>query len=295
MALTSASCDCSTLQSESLPVFYSERLLADAESPSPSAHKPREVIASWLRLGIKLQLLAPPPVSRRQLALAHAPDYVDAVLSGQADNGFGNRLPGVARALPHVVGAVYAAAQHVLVTRRVALAPVGPFHLAGYRSAAADCTFNALLVTALALKQAGQVQRVGIIDASLQPADGSQDILQRLQQGSWLKHAALSVQGEALAAAGFTALEQLVLDMADCDLLLYQASVDGHWLDVNEGWLDENQLLQRDRLLCASAAEWCLPLVVITGAGHQRDDLGKLEPVLRLHDNTLRACAEAFG
>ena len=38
-----------------------------------------------------------------------------------------------------------------------------------------------------------------------------------------------------------------------------------------------------------------VPLVVITGAGHQRDDLGKLEPVLRLHDNTLRACAEAFG
>lgn len=287
--------DCSAQGAEPLPVFYSERLLADAESPSPSAHKPREVVASWLKLGIALQLLTPRPVSRRQLALAHAPDYVDAVLASQADNGFGNRLPGVARALPHVVGAVYDAATHVLATRRVALAPVGPFHLAGYRSAAADCTFNALLITALALKQTGVVQRVGIIDASLQPADGSLDIVARLQQPDWLKHAALSALGEALAADDFAALEQVVLDMADCDLLLYQASVDSHWLDVDEGSLDENQLLQRDRRLCASAAEWCIPLVVITGAGHQRDDLGKLEPVLRLHDNTLRACAEVFG
>ena len=40
----------------------------------------------------------------------------------------------------------------------------------------------------------------------------------------------------------------------------------------------------------ASAAGGCLPLVVITVARHRRDDLNKLEPVLRLRQH-LRACA----
>ena len=63
-----------------IPVFYSEKLLADAESESPSAHKPREVLASWFDLNIPLSLQTPAPLSRQLLSLAHAPEYVDGVL-----------------------------------------------------------------------------------------------------------------------------------------------------------------------------------------------------------------------
>lgn len=277
-----------------LPVFYSEKLLADAESPSPSAHKPREIVASWFELGIPLTLHAPAPVARSQLALAHAADYVDAVLAGCCDNGFGNRLTNVARSLPYVAGAVLGAARHVLLSRGAALAPVGPFHRAGFCSAADDCTFNAPLITALALKRVGLIERVGIIDASLQPATGSRNILQRLQQPAWLRYLELSTLGEILAEENFAALAVQVEQLADCDLLLYQACVDSHWLDQAQGWLDENQLRQRDLQVCRTAAEWCIPLVAITGAGHQRDDLGRLVPVLRQHDQLLRVCAEVF-
>lgn len=279
----------------SLPVFYSEKLLADAESPSPSAHKPREIVASWFELGIPLTLHAPAPVTRSQLALAHAADYVDAVLDGSCDNGFGNRLPNVARSLPYVAGAVLDAARHVLHSRGVALAPVGPFHQAGFRGAAGDCTFNVPLIAALALKRAGLVERVGIIDASLHPATGSRNILQRLQQPAWLRYLELSTLGEAQAEGDFAALAAQVEQLADCDLLIYQASVDSHWLDQAEGWLDETQLRQRDLQVCRTAAEWCIPLVALTGAGHQRDDLGRLTPVLRLHDLLLQVCAEVFA
>lgn len=277
-----------------IPVFYSEKLLADAESESPSAHKPREVLASWFDLNIPLSLQTPVPLGPQLLSLAHAPDYVDGVLAGRIHNGYGNFRQSVACSLPYLAGAVLGAAQAVLQSRSVAIAPIGPCHQAGYRYGGGDATFNVLLITALALKRKRLAERIGIIDLSRDAALGSADIIRRIPENDWLKHldaTSLSCHCDADIAA----LSDGVLEMADCDLILCQASVDSHHDDLGGGWLDVDQLYQRDLILFRTAQEWCLPLVLTLGAGNQRDTLGKLTPLLALHDNTLRALGAALA
>ena len=90
------------------------------------------------------------------------------------------------------------------------------------------------------------MQRVSIIDASLQPTDGSGISCNACSKSSWLKHAALSVQNEALACQ--LPLEQLVLDdpTAIC-CCIEPASM--YWLNVNgAGWMKIN---------CCSATGCC--------------------------------------
>ena len=98
---------------EAIPVWFSPAQVANAQSYSPSAGKPARVVESWRRLGIPLDVRAPEPVTRAQLYLAHDDGYVDAVLDGRADNGFGNRLPEVAASLPFTSGAMLDRRAHV--------------------------------------------------------------------------------------------------------------------------------------------------------------------------------------
>ena len=196
--------------------------------------------------------------------------------------------------LPYVAGAVLDGARHVL-HRGVAPAPVGPFHQAWFRGAASDCTFNVLLIAALALKRAGSSNVWASSTPALHPATGSRNILQRLQQPAWLRYLELSTLGEAQAEGDFSCAGSA----GGATGRLRPAHLSGQRRQplarFAEGWLDENQLRQRDLQVCRTAAEWRIPLVALTGAGHQRDDLGRLTPVLRLHDLLLQVCAEVFA
>jgi hypothetical protein len=60
-----------------LTVFYTDAMVADAASFSPSASKPAEVLKSWQALGYPLEIISPEPVSASQLHLAHDPEFVD--------------------------------------------------------------------------------------------------------------------------------------------------------------------------------------------------------------------------
>ena len=44
-------------------VFYRPEMVAEVASFSPSARKPREVVASWRKLASELDVRAPEPVS----------------------------------------------------------------------------------------------------------------------------------------------------------------------------------------------------------------------------------------
>ena len=73
-----------------LSIHYTPMMVADADSYSPSAGKPTQVMDSWAELGLPLNIVVPPPVSMDQFALAHDRNFVEGVLSGKIDNGFGN-------------------------------------------------------------------------------------------------------------------------------------------------------------------------------------------------------------
>lgn len=47
------------LSLKSLPVFYTSKMVADAQSYSPSAAKPSIVVAAWQSLGLPLTVMEP--------------------------------------------------------------------------------------------------------------------------------------------------------------------------------------------------------------------------------------------
>ena len=207
---------------DAVPVFYTPLMAAEASSFSPSAAKPRAAVESWVKLGIPLNVIVPEPVSVQDLARAHLPAFVDAVLSCRSDNGFGNRSKAVAASLPHTSGAMLAAAREAIRNGRVAVAPCSGFHHAGYANAGGFCTFNGLMVTAMALHASGEATRVGILDFDQHYGDGTDNIIDRLRI-DWIHHySAGEHYGFATEARRFlSSIPGLVDAMKDCDVILY--------------------------------------------------------------------------
>ena len=183
-------------------VHYTPRMVGPAQRHSPSAHKPAEVVASWLRLLPTLEIVEPVPVDTNELGLAHDRDWVIDVLTGKADNGFGNRSMEVAGTLPYTSGSMLSAAKAAM-RRGVALAPCSGFHHAGWAEAKDYCTFNGLMVTAIRLKREGLVSKVGILDCDQHYGDGTADILDTLGI-QWVRHVTVGRRLRRPAEAGRT-------------------------------------------------------------------------------------------
>jgi acetoin utilization deacetylase AcuC-like enzyme len=274
-----------------MKTFYSDRMVCDSASFSPSAGKPREVIRSWQAVGIPLELCEPEPALVEEICLAHEPGFVRDVLAGRRPNGFGNTLPEVAATLPYTSGAMLSASRWVLGDGGVAAAPCPGFHHAGHDQASGYCTFNGLMITALALRREGRVRRVAILDLDQHYGDGTDDILARLGI-DWVHHltAGRRPWSAADATAFLASIDGWVGEMAGCDLLLYQAGADPHIDDPLGGFLTTDQLRERDRLVFRAARRAGLPVVWNLAGGYQKP----LRRVLDIHDNTARECIAAM-
>ncbi len=275
-----------------LKVYYSEALVANAQSFSPSAGKPRAVVDSWRRrFGAALAFREPRPVTQEEIALAHDRAYVDHVLALRHDNGFGNRLPEVAASLPHTVGAMVEAARAAL-DERVAVAPVSGFHHARHRRGGGYCTFNGLIVAAQVVRGERPTARVGILDFDEHYGDGTANIIAQLDL-AWISHysAAADWDEPAQAEDFLAAVPRLVQRFAGCDLLLYQAGADPHVDDPLGGWLTTAQLRERDRLVFTECVRLGLPIAWNLAGGYQQP----LRKVLDIHDNTMLECLAAFA
>jgi acetoin utilization deacetylase AcuC-like enzyme len=277
-----------------IPVLFRPELVAPDQGASPSAHKPAQVVADWQAHGLPIEVIAPPPVTRRQLALAHEAAYVDGVLDCEEPNGFGNRSRAVAATLPYTSGAMLAAARAALANGKVAVAPVSGFHHAGFDFGGGYCTFNGLMVAACVLHDEGRVERVGIIDFDQHFGNGTDDIIRR-RHIRWIEHctAGMKWHRPAQAAEFLDEIPQIVARMKDCNLILYQAGADPHVNDPLGGWLTTEQLRSRDRRVFAAAAEWKVPVAWNLAGGYQRTEDGGIGPVLEIHRNTMRECVMA--
>jgi acetoin utilization deacetylase AcuC-like enzyme len=270
-------------------VFYTPRqTVLDHVGFSPSARKPAEVVASWQRLGVPLELVEPAPATVSELALAHDRGYVEGVLQGRLANGFGNRLPSVAASLPWTVGSFRDAARHALHTREIAASPTSGFHHARWDSGYGFCTFNGLVVAARVLLQEG-ARRVGILDADEHYGDGTDDILAHLgpSVADTIHH--YTFGGEQItprtAEDWLARWPQIVGTFRDCDVILYQAGADPHVHDPLGGTLTTEQLARRDRIVFEVAASMAVPVAWNLAGGYQQP----LRRVLDLHDATMRA------
>lgn len=275
-----------------IPVFFRPELVAPDQGASPSAHKPALVVADWQAHRLPIEVIAPPPVTRRQLALAHDREYVDAVLDGREPNGFGNCSPAVAATLTYTSGAMLAAARQALANGKAAVAPVSGFHHAGFDFGGGYCTFNGLMVAACVLRSEGLVERVGILDFDQHYGNGTDDIIHQ-ERIRWIDHftAGQKWHRPQQAAEFLDRIPAIVAAMKRCDLVLYQAGADPHVDDPLGGWLTTAQLRERDRRVFAAASEWKLPIAWNLAGGYQRTKDGGIGPVLEIHRNAMIECA----
>lgn len=275
---------------DAIPVFYSPEQVAEPQVASPSASKPRQVVERWQARGFPIEVLVPRRVTADDLALAHDWRYVDDVLALRAPNGFGNRSASVARSLPWTSGSMLSAALAALDSRLVACAPCSGFHHARYDEGAGFCTFNGLMVAALKLRALGRVARVGILDCDQHYGDGTDDIIDRKGARGWIRHVTAMRGYRREAKAFLAALPGLVESFRDCDVVLYQAGADPHVDDPLGGFLDDDQLADRDRTVFREARRLGIPIAWNLAGGYQ----DPLDNVLDIHDRTMRECVAAF-
>lgn len=274
-----------------MKVFYSDRMVADSGSFSPSAGKPALAVQSWLGHGFDITLVEPDPVTVQQLYRVHDERYVRGVLSGRFENGFGNRDPLVAESLLHTSGAMVAAARAALQDGTNTCAPVSGFHHAGYDCGGGFCTFNGLMVAAADVLASGLARRVGILDCDQHYGNGTDDILKVVDFDDTVVHFTQGGAQRQVASMFLIGLPELMRrNFSRCDVLLYQAGADPHIKDPLGGWMTTGQLRHRDRLVFQVAAAMGVPVAWDLAGGYQRDELGGIAPVLEIHDNTMREC-----
>lgn len=282
-----------------IPVFYTPKMVAPSLSFSPSSMKPEKVVAAWQASGIPIAIHDVPPMSEEDIALAHDPAFVRAILAGELENGFGNCSSEIAATLRYTNGSMREAALAALQNGVVAVSPSSGFHHAHYAIASAFCTFNGLVIAAQWLLRHGHAKTVGIVDCDQHYGNGTDHIRSKLNLGSSVKHftAGRDFSRWGDAPAFFARLREQLAFMQDCDVILYQAGADPHVDDPLGGFLTNNQLYLRDRLVFHTCFQRGQPVAWNLAGGYQQHDDGSTdwEALTTIHGNTLRACWEVIS
>jgi acetoin utilization deacetylase AcuC-like enzyme len=188
------------------------------------------------------------------------------------------------------------AARHVLKTGTVAAAPCSGFHHATYNETMGFCTFNGLMVTALALRPLGI--RIGILDLDMHYGNGTDNILEKVCAASWIRHftGGRHFRVSSQAKEFFTStLPQVLTSMSErCDLILYQAGADPHVDDPHGGWLTTPELRVRDAMVFDAFKASNTPVVWNLAGGYQVEPDGSIPKVLEIHDNTMAECCRVY-
>ncbi len=273
-----------------MKVIYSEAMRAPAQGYSPSAAKPAKVMEAWRELWPELDVRPPTPVSNEDLHRAHDPGYVDDVLAMRRANGFGTRSSELNASLPYTSGALLTAARWALAEGGAVAAPVSGFHHACWDSGGGFCTFNGLMVTALALQADRPGLKVGILDYDYHYGNGTDDILRKLG-GQGIVHITAGARWQTSdKASAFLYNIQADLDaMGECDIVLYQAGADPHIDDPLGGFLTSAELAARDWKVFTGLHERGIAVAWDLAGGYQTP----LQKVLNIHIATMRACIEA--
>jgi acetoin utilization deacetylase AcuC-like enzyme len=281
-----------------ITVFYSPLMSADADSYSPSAGKPAAAVADWIDRKLPINIVEPTPATVDELGDAHDRRYVEQVLSGKTENGFGNRSPEVAASLPYTSGAMLCAAVHAIENRTVACAPVSGFHHAGFQHGGGFCTFNGLMVTLYALRDRGLIKNAAILDLDQHYGNGTDEIIRLLGSTRWVEHYSQNrwpEEAEQFLEDLPVVMYKMMVEHKRADVLLYQAGADSHVDDPLGGYLTTEQMRRRDRIVFEFCAKHDIPVAWNLAGGYQRDSEGSIAPVLALHRATMEECAAVFS
>lgn len=270
-----------------IPVVYSEQIVGEVSSFSPSAKKPKILVESWLASNEPICIVEPRKATIDELCEVHDRKYVTEVLACKQPNGFGTKDKSIAESVQYTVGGMLTAIQAAKISPVVCV-PVSGFHHARYAGGGGFCTFNGLM--AAAVKHGG---KVAIVDCDMHYGDGTADCLRHIAP-STIKQASFGAwydrkdEGDAYLARLNTLWMTGWFD--GMDMILYQAGADVWVHDPLGGVLTEDQMRIRDRIMFSNAKKAGIPIVWNFAGGYS-----DMESIVRIHTTTLKECLEVFG
>lgn len=235
------------------------------------------------------------PLNATELAQAHDPQFVDDVLLGHTDNGFGNRNPSLTRATRYTTANIVAATDWVIQEGKpVACSATQGFHHAHYSSCYGYCTFNGLILAAIRANGLTGAP-VLVIDGDGHEGDGTNNIISR--QG--LQDDIFNVDRSQLAAGVRPTWDvrmwrpyfSHLIDVYKPGIILYQAGADAWDEDpYGAGYLSKEGLRHRDEGLFRAAADAEIPVVWNLAGGYA----DPMQLTIDIHLQTLRVSDEVY-
>ena len=275
----------------SLPIYYSPKMAVDSESYSPSSLKPR-FLADRLLKCKNVSIRDFEPATFQQLVLSHAPTYVDDVLNLRFENGFGNKSAAIRDALPWIVGAEIAAAEHAARDKTLTWALCSGFHHAHENRNGGFCTFEGLSITGRVLHTKQLADKILIVDGDAHYGDGTVACIHGDPSFEYISYAT-QVKGEAVIADLTERIERF-----KPEIVLFQDGLDSYKYDPlsNDG-LTYQGLIERTSNIAKICRDSRLGLCINLAGGYLRCNSSdnEIEPVLAGHMNAIKVSAEAYG
>lgn len=271
-------------------------MVVDIVLESPSPRKPLEVVEQW-RERYPVALHDFPPLTVKDFDLAHKQEHVRGVIALEIANGMLTKHQEVVDSLYWTTGSFFAAAEHAL-EHGVAVSPTSGFHHAGHDFSWGFCTFNGLLIAAVKLLNSGQARQIGILDFDYHQGDGSQDIIEKLRLEERVRHRTGKTHYTREKQAFFEELPTLLDSFQDVDIIFYQAGADQHENDPLGGFLNNEEMRRRDRLVFEFAKAGDIPIAWNLAGGYQEEIEGgvrSIKKVLDIHNATLEECLRVYG
>lgn len=303
--------------------FYHPSFAADIGEKHVMPMRKFALVADELRRRDWVTLVEPPPVSETDLLRVHAPDYVRAVKTGEPrDLAESQKFPWTPGLFPSVLltnGGVLAAAREAMRAGSSAALCSG-FHHSHATRGEGFCTFNGLIVAAEAMRAAGEIRTVAILDMDLHYGNGTailastrpwvtavsiygndywnntpyRDVTVR-QHEDGENHKSFALPAECDRPTMLRVMSEALPELSRPgrpDLLLYQAGADPYYEDPYSPLkLDHADLRERDRAVFRVARESGIPIAWVLAGGYT-PDTGK---VVRVHVNTFEAWRDVYG
>ena len=153
-------------------------------------------------------------------------------------------------------------------------------------------------LTAIQLLQTGSVKRLGVLDCDWHYGNGTDDIIRQFRLEDSIVHRTSGRECFERGVPEYFQWLESSLDAiwnANVQLVLYQAGADAHVDDPLGGLLDDEQLAHRDEIVFDYCRAKAIPIAWCLAGGYQRDELGSIEPVLRIHRHSAECAIHSFS
>jgi acetoin utilization deacetylase AcuC-like enzyme len=293
-------------------LYYSDHY----EFPLPEGHRfpirKYAMVRQLLSESGHFHLVEAPFAERKDIELAHDPEFVEQFLAGTLPPAAMRRIgfpwsEGLVRRSLGSAGATVAASDAALKFGWGGSTSGGTHH--AFRAAGSGfCVFNDFAIAINRLRATGRIRRAAIIDLDVHQGDGTAEIFQadtdvlttsihckvnfpfRKQQSNIDVELEVGIGDEEYLRV----LDHLLPEVLEFEpeIIFYQAGVDGLASDtLGKLSLTEDGLRERDRRVFSAAIVHGIPLVITLGGGYSEP----IELTAQAHANTYLTAVEVFS